>query len=76
MPTWSAPAALAASAASPWAKTATRTCLPVPAGRLVAPRTTWSDFRGSTPRLMLTSMDSLNLTVERSFSSATASSMG
>ena len=40
MPTSSAPAALACSALSPWAKTATRTDLPVPAGNTTAPRTT------------------------------------
>ena len=40
IPTMSAPAALASSALAPWAKTATRTVLPVPAGRTTAPRTT------------------------------------
>ena len=74
MPTMSAPASLAASALAPWVKTATRTSLPVPLGITVAPRTTWSDLRGSTPRLIATSRDSLNLTVDSSESSATASS--
>lgn len=36
----SAPAATALAALSPWAKTATRTVLPVPFGRLVEDRTT------------------------------------
>src|SRR5690554_1036952 len=76
MPTLSAPAAVAASAAGPWAKTATRTVLPVPLGITVAPRTTWSDLRGSTPRLIATSTDSLNLTVDSSLSRLAASSKG
>ena len=40
IPTISAPAALASSALAPCANTATRTVLPVPAGRTTAPRTT------------------------------------
>ena len=62
-PTISAPASLAASAFAPWANTATRTVLPVPLGNTVELRTTWSDLRGSTPRLTLTSTDSMNLAV-------------
>src|SRR5690606_16211872 len=55
------PAANAFSAFSLWAKTATRTCLPVPLGNTVEPRTFWSDLRGSTPRRTATSTDSTNL---------------
>src|SRR4029079_3048905 len=39
-----------------------------------APRTAWSDLRGSTPRFTATSIDSLNLVLATSFSSVTASS--
>src|SRR5690606_14947705 len=74
-PTISAPAALAFSAFSPWANTASRTLLPVPFGSTVAPRTTWSDLRGSTPRFTATSTDSLNLTLDSSLMSESASSM-
>ena len=38
-PTMSAPAFFAASAASPWANTATRVVLPVPFGRTIEPLT-------------------------------------
>jgi hypothetical protein len=72
----SAPAALALSAASPWVNTATRTSLPVPCGRVVAPRTAWSDLRASTPSLTATSTVSLNFAVARSLSRPTASSNG
>src|SRR6476660_4225246 len=62
MPTASAPAARASSAFAPGgANTATRTALPVPAGRTVEPRTCWSDFLASTPRRTATSTDSTNL---------------
>ena len=54
-PTWSAPAARAAAAASPLANTATRTSLPVPDGRATVPRTIWSALRGSTPSRMASS---------------------
>src|SRR5690554_226335 len=75
IPTMSAPASLALSAFAPWVKTATRTVLPVPWGRTVLLRTTWSDFRASTPRLTATSMDSRNLTeLPSSVRRATASS--
>ncbi len=63
MPTASAPAALASSALAPWANTATRTLLPEPCGRTVEPRTFWSDFLASMPRLIDRSTDSLNLAV-------------
>src|SRR5450830_60867 len=72
IPTMSAPAALAASAFSPDANTATRTVLPVPAGSTTEPRTTWSDFLGSTPSCTDTSIDSLNLAVAHSLIRATA----
>jgi hypothetical protein len=51
----SAPAAVASSALSPTANTATRAVLPVPWGRLTVPRTNWSALRGSTPSRMATS---------------------
>ena len=54
-PTMSAPAAVAFSAFSPCAKTATRTLLPIPLGRATEPRTFWSLWRGSIPRLVETS---------------------
>ena len=57
----SAPAFFAASAAAPSANTATRTVLPVPRGMTAVPRTVWSDFLASMPRLMDTSTDSSNL---------------
>ena len=56
----SAPAALASSAFSPRAKTATRTVLPVPFGRVTLPRTIWSAWRGSMPRFIEISIDSSN----------------
>src|ERR1700739_790153 len=49
LPTTSAPAAVASSAFSPTANTATRAVLPVPCGRLTVPRTIWSALRGSRP---------------------------
>jgi hypothetical protein len=46
-PTYSAPAARAASAAAPGlAKTSTRTVLPLPCGNGTVPRTIWSDCFG------------------------------
>src|SRR5205807_8191545 len=49
-PTYSAPAAFAASAAGPLlANTSTRTVLPLPCGSGTVPRTIWSDCFGSTP---------------------------
>ena len=48
-PTNSAPAALAAVAASPSANTAIRTVFPVPPGSETVPRTIWSAFAGFTP---------------------------
>src|SRR6476619_2824385 len=62
-PTTSAPAALASSALAPLANTATRTSLPVPLGSETTPRTIWSAWRGSTPRLSATSIDSSNFEV-------------
>ena len=41
--------------------TSTRTVLPVPAGSTTVPRTTWSAWRGSTPRRTATSTVSSNL---------------
>ena len=55
LPTTSAPAAVASSALSPTANTATRAVLPVPCGRLTVPRTIWSALRGSTPSRIATS---------------------
>src|SRR6476660_1853010 len=51
----SAPAAVASSALSPTANTATRAVLPVPCGRFTVPRTIWSALRGSTPSRIATS---------------------
>src|SRR5271155_2301454 len=60
-PTYSAPAAFAASAAAPpRAKTRTRTVLPLPWGNGTVPRTIWSDCFGSTPRRNARSIVSLN----------------
>src|SRR4051812_31580644 len=72
-PTTSAPAAVAASAWAPRAMTATRTWRPVPDGRATTPRTCWSAWRGSTPRLTAISMDSSNLALALAFTSFTAS---
>jgi len=72
----SAPASVAALARSPWANTATRTFLPVPEGSTTEPRTVWSDFLASMPRLMETSTDSSNLAVALSFTSLSASATG
>ncbi|MNR10459.1 hypothetical protein D3C85_1267120 [compost metagenome] len=72
-PTKSAPAAIAASALSPVAKTRTRATLPVPCGRLTVPRTIWSALRGSTPRRKATSTVASNLDGLVSLASVTAS---
>src|SRR2546427_1120597 len=48
-PTTSAPASRASRSLSPFAKTATRTDLPIPCGSTTAPRTIWSACLGSTP---------------------------
>mmetsp|Transcript_21057 Transcript_21057/g.49856 ORF Transcript_21057/g.49856 Transcript_21057/m.49856 type:complete len:215 (-) Transcript_21057:85-729(-) len=64
MPTMSAPAASAASAAGPSASTATRTVLPVPAGRLTVVRICWSLYLGSRLRLACSSIVSVNFAVE------------
>ena len=72
-PTWSAPAARAASAASPLANTATRTSLPVPEGSATVPRTIWSALRGSTPRRTASSIDSSKLAVPSPFTRSRAS---
>ena len=55
--------------------TATRVVLPVPLGRTTEPRITWSDLRGSTPKLKDTSTDSSNLAVAAFFTKAIASSI-
>ena len=72
----SAPAAVAFSAFSPWAKTATRTLLPMPCGRATEPRTFWSLCRGSIPRLVETSTVWLNFVVPNAFSCLIASASG
>src|SRR5690606_712654 len=62
MPTASAPAARASSALAPaGANTATRTLLPVPGRRTVAPRTCCAHLLASTPRRTATSTASTNL---------------
>ena len=73
-PTNSATASSAAFAASPSANTTTRTVLPVPCGKLHAPRTIWSAFLGLTPKRTATSTDSSNLVVApaKTFSSASS----
>ena len=72
-PTASAPAASASLAFSPWAIARTRIFLPVPAGRLTVPRTTWSACLGSTPRRTAMSTDSSNLADAVAFTFSTAS---
>src|SRR5690606_4943242 len=73
-PTMSAPALRASSALASLANTATRTVLPVPLGRVTTPRTIWSAWRGSTPRLIASSMVSSNLAEARDFTILMASS--
>src|SRR5688572_12445889 len=75
MPTMSAPAAFASSTFLPAVNTATRSVLPVPCGITVEPRTCWSDFDASIPRLTEQSTVSLNLAVANSFTSLSASSI-
>ena len=74
MPTRSAPASFAASAAGPSASTATRTSLPVPAGSETVVRICWSLYFGSRLRLPWSSAVSTNLALAVFLSSATASS--
>ena len=73
MPTRSAPASFAASAAGPSASTATRTSLPVPAGSETVVRICWSLYCGPRLRLPWSSAVSVNLAVASFFISATAS---
>ena len=75
-PTISAPASLAASACTPCANTATRVVLPIPFGNTIEPRTNWSDFLASIPKLIEISIDSLNLTFEPSLTRTNASCIG
>ena len=72
----SAPAAVAFSAFSPWANTATRTVLPIPCGRATDPRTFWSLCRGSIPRFVETSTVWLNFVVPNVLSCLMASASG
>ena len=72
-PTSSAPAAIAASAAGPVAKTITRAVRPVPWGRMTVPRTIWSALRGSTPSLRATSTVELVFAEPVSLARVTAS---
>ena len=72
-PTSSAPARSASWAFSPWAKTMTRVVLPVPCGRTTVPRTSWSAWRGSTPRRRWASTVPSNLLID-SFGSSSAAS--
>ena len=67
IPTLSAPASRAFLASSPSQKTATFTVFPVPFGKTIEPLMFWSDFFASTPKLMLTSIDSTNLTEDLDF---------
>src|SRR5687767_201255 len=73
-PTLSAPALVASSALSPRANTATFISLPVPAGSETMPRTIWSAWRGSTPRLSATSTVSSNFEVAFALTMPSASS--
>ena len=76
-PTYSAPAALAASAAGPLlANTSTRTVLPLPCGSGTVPRTIWSDCFGSTPRRKARSTVSLNLALGNLARTSTAALSG
>src|SRR5437773_5905017 len=76
-PTYSAPAARAASAAAPLlANTSTRTVLPLPCGSGTVPRTIWSECFGSTPRRNARSMVSLNFAFGNFVSTPTASLSG
>src|SRR6516164_9653592 len=75
-PTTSAPAALASSALAPRANTPTRKERPVPFGSSTTPRTIWSAWRGSTPRLMETSIVSSNFAFARSLTILMASASG
>src|SRR6188508_3230068 len=75
MPTMSAPAAFASSTFLPAVNTATRSVLPVPCGITVEPRTCWSDFEASIPRLTEQSTVSLNFAVANVFTSFSASSI-
>src|SRR5262249_9453856 len=76
-PTYSAPAALAASADGPaLANTSTRTVLPLPCGSGTVPRTIWSDCFGSTPRRNARSTVSLNFAFGNFARTATASFNG
>ena len=59
-PTWSAPASRASFSFSPFANTRILTVLPVPCGSTTVPRTIWSAFFGSTPRLTARSTLSSN----------------
>jgi hypothetical protein len=53
-------------------KTATRTTFPVPCGSTVEPRTCWSDFDASMPRLTATSTLSSNFAVANCLTRASA----
>ena len=75
MPTKSAPAALAASACSPPANTATLTALPEPLGSLTVPRTAVSPLASSLPRWKYTSTVSSNFAPALALTNLTASSI-
>src|SRR5260221_1652134 len=71
-PTISAPASFASRSFSPAAKTATRTFLPVPRGRVTALRSCWSAWRTSMPRRTWASQLASKLAVEVSRATSTA----
>jgi hypothetical protein len=73
LPAWSAPAASASLTFSPLASTSTRRLLPVPCGSTTVPRTSWSEWRGSTPRCDEMTIVSSNLARAVCFTSFTAS---
>ena len=73
LPTMSAPASRACLAASPAAKTAMRTDLPVPDGIETVPRTLCSVLRGSRPKRTASSTVSSNFALAKDLTLATAS---
>ena len=74
--TTSAPASSASVIFSLEATASTRTDLPVPWGRLTAPRTIWSAYLGWTPRRTAASTVSSNFALAFVFTRPTASSTG
>jgi hypothetical protein len=61
---------------APRANTPTRKVRPVPFGSVTTPRTIWSAWRGSTPRLIAISTVSSNFDLARSLTILMASAIG